>query len=233
MALLDWITPGDSLRLRGEGIEIRPPRPSDFPEWSELRRASRDFLQPWEPTWPEDDLTRAAWRRRLASYARDIDLGVAYPFLVFRLADGALTGGITLSNIRRGVAQMGTVGYWCGVSHTRQGHTLAAVRTVVGFAFRTLALQLLHKAGFDSPEEAWEAHRDELPSESCFVIDAVERPVPEPPSGDPLLTALVLGRCSGSLFSPNRPIIWSERRLARSIRLVRCQPDTFLDDDLT
>ncbi|MCA6229356.1 MAG: 30S ribosomal protein S5 alanine N-acetyltransferase, partial [Phenylobacterium sp.] len=52
MALLDWITPGDSLRLQGEGIEIRPPRPSDYPEWSELRRASRAFLQPWEPTWP-------------------------------------------------------------------------------------------------------------------------------------------------------------------------------------
>lgn len=146
MALLDWITPGDSLRLQGDGIEIRPPRPSDFPEWADLRRASRDFLQPWEPTWPEDDLTRAAWRRRLASYARDIDLGVAYPFFVFRKTDGALTGGITLSNIRRGVAQMGTVGYWCGSGFTRQGLTLAAVRTLSRFAFRTLALHRLEAA---------------------------------------------------------------------------------------
>lgn len=146
MALLDWITPGDSLRLQGEGIEIRPPRPSDFSEWSELRRASRSFLQPWEPTWPEDDLTRAAWRRRLASYARDIDLGAAFPFLVFRKSDGALTGGITLSNVRRGVAQMGTVGYWCGSGFTRQGHTLAAVRTLSLFAFRTLSLHRLEAA---------------------------------------------------------------------------------------
>ena len=146
MALLDWITPGDSLRLQGDGIEIRPPRPSDFPEWSELRRASREFLQPWEPLWPEDDLTRTAWRRRLASYARDIDLGSAYPFLVFRKADGALTGGITLSNIRRGVAQMGTVGYWCGSAYTRQGLTLAAVRAVTRFAFRTLSLHRLEAA---------------------------------------------------------------------------------------
>ena len=146
MALLDWITPGDGLRLQGEGIEIRPPRPSDFPEWRDLREASRSFLQPWEPTWPEDDLTRAAWRRRLASYARDIDLGLAYPFLVFRKDDGALTGGITLSNIRRGVAQMGTVGYWCGASYTRQGLTLAAVRTLSTFAFRSLALHRLEAA---------------------------------------------------------------------------------------
>ena len=146
MALLDWITPGDGLRLQGEGIEIRPPRPSDFPEWRDLRESSRSFLQPWEPTWPEDDLTRTAWRRRLASYARDIDLGQAYSFLVFRKDDGALTGGITLSNIRRGVAQMGTVGYWCGAPSTRQGLTLAAVRTLSSFAFRSLALHRLEAA---------------------------------------------------------------------------------------
>ena len=116
-----------------------------------------------------------------------------------------------------------------GLSCSRRKWTLQGLAS----PFRTLALQLLHEAGFDSPEDAWESHRAELPSESCFVIDAVERPDPGTPSGTPLLTALVLGRCSGSLFSPNRPIIWSERRLARSVRLVRCQPDTFLDDDLS
>ena len=116
-----------------------------------------------------------------------------------------------------------------GLSCSRRKWTLQGLAT----PFRTLALQLLHEAGFDSPEDAWESHRDELPSEACLVIDAVERPIPETLSGDPLLTALVLGRCSGNLFSPARPIIWSERRLARSIRLVRCQPDTFLDDDLS
>ena len=74
---------------------------------------SREFLQPWEPTWPADDLTRAAFRRRLTAYARDIDDGAAYPFFVFRAEDGALVGGVTLSNVRRGVAQMGSMGYWC------------------------------------------------------------------------------------------------------------------------
>ncbi|MFN5959908.1 MAG: hypothetical protein ACK5CW_00345 [Verrucomicrobiota bacterium] len=116
-----------------------------------------------------------------------------------------------------------------GLSCSRRKWTLQGLTP----PFRKLALQLLRKAGFHSPEDAWEAHRDQLPSEACLVIDAVERPDPGAPSGDPLLTALVLGRCSGSLFSPARPIIWSERRLARSIRLVRCQPDAFLDDDLS
>ncbi|HEV7383769.1 MAG TPA: GNAT family protein [Phenylobacterium sp.] len=146
MALLDWIAPESGLRVEGAGIYLRPPRASDYPEWRELRAVSRGFLQPWEPTWPADDLGRAAYRRRLTAYARDRDAGAAYPFFVFRESDGALTGGITLSNVRRGVAQMGSVGYWCGRPFTRQGHTLAAVRALTEFAFRTLALHRLEAA---------------------------------------------------------------------------------------
>jgi ribosomal-protein-alanine N-acetyltransferase len=146
MALLDWIAPESGLRVEGEGVHLRPPRAADYPEWRELRAASRSFLQPWEPTWPADDLSRAAFRRRLMAYARDRDVGAAYAFFVIRSEDDALTGGITLSNVRRGVAQMGSIGYWCGRPFTRQGHTLAAVRALSEFAFRTLALHRLEAA---------------------------------------------------------------------------------------
>ena len=146
MALLDWIAPESGLRVEGEGVLLRPPRASDYAEWRELRAVSRAFLQPWEPTWPADDLSRAAFRRRLLAYARDRDAGLAYPFFVYRSSDEALTGGITLSNVRRGVAQMGSVGYWCGRPFTRQGLTLAAVRALSEFAFRTLALHRLEAA---------------------------------------------------------------------------------------
>jgi len=146
MALLDWIAPESGLRIEGEGVSLRPPRAGDYAEWRELRAISRTFLQPWEPTWPADDLSRAAFRRRLIAYARDRDVGVAYPFFVFRSSDGALTGGITLSNVRRGVAQMGSVGYWCGRPFARHGHTLAAVRALSEFAFRTLGLHRLEAA---------------------------------------------------------------------------------------
>jgi [ribosomal protein S5]-alanine N-acetyltransferase len=127
-------------------VRLRPPRASDFAEWRELRAQSRAFLQPWEPTWPADDLSRAAFRRRLLAYARDREAGLAYPFFVFRASDDALCGGITLSNVRRGVAQMGSVGYWCGRPFTRQGLTLGAVRALSEFAFRTLALHRLEAA---------------------------------------------------------------------------------------
>ena len=146
MALLDWIAPESGLRLDADRVYLRPPRAADYPEWRELRAASKSFLQPWEPTWPADDLSRGAYRRRLTAYARDRDLGVAYPFFVFRADDDALTGGITLSNIRRGVAQMGAIGYWCGRPYTRQGHTLSAVRAVSDFAFRSLGLHRVEAA---------------------------------------------------------------------------------------
>lgn len=146
MALLDWIAPESGLRVEGDGVWLRPPRAADFTEWRELRAVSRAFLQPWEPTWPADDLSRAAFRRRLLAYARDREAGVAYPFFIFRAADDALAGGITLSNVRRGVAQMGSIGYWCGRPFTRQGLTLGAVRALSEFAFRTLALHRLEAA---------------------------------------------------------------------------------------
>jgi [ribosomal protein S5]-alanine N-acetyltransferase len=146
MALLDWIAPESGLRIEGEGVTLRPPRASDYAEWRDLRARSKDFLQPWEPTWPTDDLSRAAFRRRLTAYARDREAGAAFPFFVFRGSDGALTGGITLSNVRRGVAQMGSVGYWCGKPYARQGLTLSAVRALTQFSFRSLALHRLEAA---------------------------------------------------------------------------------------
>ena len=146
MALLDWIAADHDLRLDGSLVRLRPHRSSDFLEWAALREASRDFLQPWEPTWPADDLTRGAYRRRLAAYSQDMERGVAYPFLVFRRNDNVLVGGITLSNIRRGVAQMGSIGYWVGEPFTRQGYTLDAVRAVTAFCFGRLRLHRVEAA---------------------------------------------------------------------------------------
>lgn len=146
MALLDWITPESSLNLEGAGVRLRAPRWRDYSSWADLRRQSRGFLQPWEPSWPDDDLERGAFRRRLAAYSREIDAGSAYPFLIFRQSDDALVGGVTLSNVRRGVAQMATVGYWIGQAYARQGHMTAAMKPLVAFAFGGLGLHRVEAA---------------------------------------------------------------------------------------
>ncbi len=112
----------------GDGVVLRTPQMTDHGEWAALREQSRDFLTPWEPTWPADDLSRTAFRRRIRRYAEDLRTDQSYAFLIFRSADNALVGGLTLANIRRGVAQAGSLGYWMGLPHIRHGYMTAAVR---------------------------------------------------------------------------------------------------------
>ena len=135
-----------ALTVTGDRVTLRVPQMNDFEEWAALRDASRDFLVPWEPTWPADDLSRGAFRRRLKRYAEDQRNDLAYPYFIFRNADQKLVGGLTMTNIRRGVAQAGSLGYWMGAAYARQGYMTAAVRVLVPFAFSTLKLHRLEAA---------------------------------------------------------------------------------------
>ena len=145
MALLDWINEATGPVVRGEGVTLRAPRGSDYEAWAALRQLSHAYLQPWEPTWPEDDLTRPAFKRRLAIYARESDAGNAWPFFIFDV-DQTLVGAITLSNVRRGVAESGTLGYWIGRPFAGRGHATAAVRGLVAHAFDDLRLHRVEAA---------------------------------------------------------------------------------------
>ena len=132
--------------VTGAGVTLRAPQSGDFAEWAALRESSRDFLVPWEPIWPPDDLTRSAFRRRLKRYAEDQRGDLAYAFLIFRSEDNAMVGGLTLANIRRGVAQAGSIGYWIGAPYARKGYMTAAVRALIPYGFSTLRLHRLEAA---------------------------------------------------------------------------------------
>jgi ribosomal-protein-alanine N-acetyltransferase len=132
--------------VSGNGVTLRLPQNTDYAAWAAVREQSRGFLTPWEPTWPVDDLTRTAFRRRIRRYTEDQRNDLAYAFLVFRSSDNALIGGLTLANIRRGVAQAGSIGYWVGAPFARQGYMTAALRTLLPFSFGTLRLHRLEAA---------------------------------------------------------------------------------------
>jgi ribosomal-protein-alanine N-acetyltransferase len=132
--------------IAGDGVSLRTPQMADYAEWAALREQSREFLMPWEPTWPADDLTRSAFRRRIRRYSEDLRTDQGYAFLIVRNEDGALVGGLTLANIRRGVAQAASVGYWMGLPFIRRGYMGAAVRAVIPFVFATLRLHRLEAA---------------------------------------------------------------------------------------
>lgn len=132
--------------LVGDRVRLRLPHAADYAAWAGERSASADFLRPWEPTWPSDDLTRAAFRRRVRRCRRESAEGGGYAFLIFRLADDALLGGITLSNVRYGVARSAALGYWMSRRHAGQGYMSEAVGVVVRFAFRELGLHRVEAA---------------------------------------------------------------------------------------
>lgn len=147
MAFFRTVSSNDTLpTITGAGVTLRMPYSGDYAEWTALRERSRAFLTPWEPTWPSDDLTRAAFRRRLKRYTEDQRNDLAYAFLIFRAGDNALVGGLTLANIRRGVAQAGSIGYWVGEPFARMGYMTAALRALVPFGFTTLRLHRLEAA---------------------------------------------------------------------------------------
>lgn len=130
----------------GDGVRLRSPQMGDYEEWAALREKSRAFLTPWEPTWPEDDLSKASYRRRTRRYLREIRADRAYPFFIFREEDGALVGGCTLSNVQRGVQQSCALGYWAGEIHAGRGYVTRAVRALIPYVFEELKLHRLQAA---------------------------------------------------------------------------------------
>lgn len=144
-------------------VRLRLPTMADYRAWAAERADSAEFLKPYEPTWPADELTRDAFRLRVRRSIRDARDKVAFAFLLFRNADDALIGGLTLSNIRYGVARTCFLGYWMARRFAGQGYMSEAVRAALAFAFDDLGLHrveastlvdnarsisLLRKAGF-------------------------------------------------------------------------------------
>ena len=132
--------------IKGERVYLRYPRMADHLQWAKVRGDSRAFLSPWEPVWAGDELTKSAFRRRLKRYQKETRLDSAYAFFVFRTEDDALVGGCTLSNVRRGVTQCCSLGYWVGERFSRQGYMFDAVHALIPFIFATLGMHRIEAA---------------------------------------------------------------------------------------
>lgn len=134
------------IRIETDRLTLRPPQHSDFRSWAGLRLNSVEFLQPWEPTWATDHLTRKSFTNRVYWAQRSINSGTAVPVFLIRREDQQLLGAITLDNIRRGPAQAGTTGYWIGQPFARHGYMREAIQGLVHFAFTELDLSRIEAA---------------------------------------------------------------------------------------
>jgi ribosomal-protein-alanine N-acetyltransferase len=128
--------------LAGKRVRLRPPLLADFAGWSDLRRQSRAFLEPWEPTWGEDALSRPIYRARLRRMLREwnADLGYAFHLVATErtgagAAAGAVLGGINLNQVRRLSAQSASLGYWMGAPYAGLGLMREALELLLPYAF--------------------------------------------------------------------------------------------------
>ena len=134
-------------RLETERLVLQRPQASDYQAWANLRHASSDFLRPFEPTWSRDELSRSAFRQRLRRHETDITSGRGLPWFLFdRNRPGTLLGGLTISNIRRGVSDTGTLGYWMGEAYAGNGLMREAVMAVCTEVFNVHGLHRIEAA---------------------------------------------------------------------------------------
>jgi ribosomal-protein-alanine N-acetyltransferase len=134
------------INIETERMLLRPPIQSDFESWVALRTKSIEFLEPWEPSWSEDHLSKKSFLNRVYWAKKSIRDKTALPVFMFERNSGALLGAITLDNIRRGPAQAGTLGYWIGQTFARNGFMRESIGALVHYAFESLDLSRLEAA---------------------------------------------------------------------------------------
>jgi ribosomal-protein-alanine N-acetyltransferase len=132
--------------LTGPTVTLRQPTLRDWRAWAELRHASRSFLLPWEPAWPFDALSRTAYRRRLRQQQAEWRSGQGLTLFVFLRRSGELLGGVSVTNLRRGVAQTASLGYWVGERHARKGVMTEGLLLTLDFLFIDLGLHRVEAA---------------------------------------------------------------------------------------
>ena len=132
--------------LPGDSVYLRFPQRRDFKLWSEVRAASRGFLEPWEPTWPTDDLTRRAYYRRVSRYEQDFAEGNSVPLFLFSNEGDQLLGGLNISNVRRAASSSCMIGYWMAESAAGKGLMLQGLNAAIPYIFGTLRLHRIEAA---------------------------------------------------------------------------------------
>ena len=133
-------------KLTGERVFLRPPKRRDALKWQKLRMSSKSFLVPWEPSWDASSCTRRAYLRyfKNSNYLANMDR--AYSFLIFKNDDKTLLGGINIGNVRRGVSQSASLGYWIGEKHSRNGYMKEALKLLIPSLFVDLRLNRIEAA---------------------------------------------------------------------------------------
>lgn len=112
--------------------------PDDAREFSELLRANREFLAPWNPIMPEAVYAEAGQRGSIARLLEEHAAGSLVPHVIL---DGErIVGRVTLSHIYRLAFQSCILGYWVAEAENGRSHATNAVSEMCRLAFSELGL---------------------------------------------------------------------------------------------
>ena len=137
-------------KLSGKRVFLRPPKRRDALKWQKLRMASKSFLVPWEPAWDASSCSRRTYIRffKNSNYLANMDR--AYSFLIFNIEDKSLLGGVNVGNVRRGVSQSASLGYWIGKQYCKKGYMKEALGILIPSLFSDLQLNRIEAATLEN-----------------------------------------------------------------------------------
>jgi ribosomal-protein-alanine N-acetyltransferase len=113
---------------------LRPLGPDDSDVVASLLRANREFLAPYEPLRDERFFTSEGQRERIEA-SSSVSLAI--------IVDGAMVGGVTISDLLYGPFRSANVGYWVARRLNGRGLATRAVGEAVEIAFGKLDLHRL------------------------------------------------------------------------------------------
>ncbi len=136
-----WPVPVGPIRMPAGMVGLRPVRLRDGPQWSRMRLADRDHLEPWEPsseaTW-EMRHALSAWPTVCSSLRGEARRGRMLPFAIE--VDGQFAGQITIGNVTHGALRSAWIGYWVARQFTGAGVATGALALGLDHAFGPVML---------------------------------------------------------------------------------------------
>lgn len=133
--------------LHSERLTLRPLRFRDKKKWLDVRTENREWLTPWEATFPlipedspaaEIDKGRPTYFEMVQSSHRELRAGRSYSFAIWHGVN--LVGQITLGGVMYGALRGAHIGYWVDRNFANRGFITEAVRLITSFGFNELGL---------------------------------------------------------------------------------------------
>jgi [ribosomal protein S5]-alanine N-acetyltransferase len=136
-----WPTTVGPIRVAGGLVRLRPVRMRDAAQWSRVRLADREHLQPWEPSGDVDWEARhaiSAWPSVCSGLRAEARKGRMLPYAIE--LEGQFCGQLTIGNVTHGALRSAWIGYWVASAVTRGGVATGALALGLDHCFGPVML---------------------------------------------------------------------------------------------